>query len=296
MAKLAYHIVRILLTLVALLPLSILYVLSDVICFFVYHVGRYQLATVRRNLERSFPEKQPDELKSIERRFYRQLCDNIVESIKLLHVSDRTMLRHVDVRGAELIEQAADDHRPVFLFIGHMGNWEWVQEVTRRISRPTVQGEIYHPLRGEVGERLMRQVRSRYHTILIPQAEAVRKILSMKRDFDSYLIGFIADQRPRRRSLTHWMEFLHQDTPYMVGAEEIGRHVDAKLLFLHVAKPGRGHYVMTVKDMVLSPEEKTDEKGKFPYTELYMRMLEDNIREYPHLWLWSHKRWKHQRS
>jgi KDO2-lipid IV(A) lauroyltransferase len=296
MEKLTYHIVYALLFLLALLPLWALYVLSDVIRFFVYHVGHYQLETVRRNLKNSFPEKSGEELKTIERQYYRQLCDNIVESVKLLHVSDRTMRRHVDVRGGELIEQAADDHRPVFMLLGHMGNWEWVQEVSKRVSRPSVQGEIYHPLRSPLAERIMRAVRSRYHTMLIPQKEAVRTIIGMKQQHDSYLIGFIADQRPRRMSLTHWMDFLNQDTPYMVGAEGIGRRVNAKYVYLHVAKPRRGHYVMTLTDMVLPASADSCGRDEHPYTELYMRMLEQNIREYPAQWLWSHKRWKHQRE
>jgi KDO2-lipid IV(A) lauroyltransferase len=31
-------------------------------------------------------------------------------------------------------------------------------------------------------------------------------------------------------------------------------------------------------------------------TDMYFRMLEENIREQPHLWLWTHKRWKRTRQ
>ena len=31
-----------------------------------------------------------------------------------------------------------------------------------------------------------------------------------------------------------------------------------------------------------------------PITERYVRRLEQKIREYPDLWMWSHKRWKHK--
>ena len=36
-----------------------------------------------------------------------------------------------------------------------------------------------------------------------------------------------------------------------------------------------------------------DLSREFALTDLYARMLEDNIHENPALWLWSHKRWKH---
>ena len=35
-------------------------------------------------------------------------------------------------------------------------------------------------------------------------------------------------------------------------------------------------------------------KEKYEITERYVRRLEQKIREYPDLWMWSHKRWKHK--
>jgi KDO2-lipid IV(A) lauroyltransferase len=38
------------------------------------------------------------------------------------------------------------------------------------------------------------------------------------------------------------------------------------------------------------------EETDHPQTVAYLRMLEQNIREHPELWLWSHNRWKHKRN
>ena len=285
-----YKIVISLLRLIARLPLPLLYALSSLLWPVAYYIVRYRRKVTRNNLLRSFPEKSKKEVGRIERAFYRHLCDIVVETVKMLHLSDAEMLRRVDVKGTELMEQAAAEGKPVFLFIGHYGNWEWVQEVTRRISAPTVHGEIYNPLRNEVFNLVMRDIRQRYPTSLIEKNKAVRTILRMKRDNDSYLIGFIADQRPTRHSLHHWTTFLCQDTPFMVGAEEIGSHVGAKYLYLDVEQPRRGHYTMTIQDMV-----PTATYEDFPYTRLYLEKLEATIHRQPELWLWTHKRWKHKR-
>ena len=34
----------------------------------------------------------------------------------------------------------------------------------------------------------------------------------------------------------------------------------------------------------------------YQLTELYMSRLEQEIEDTPHLWLWSHRRWKHTRE
>ena len=283
-------IVLALLKLVAHLPLRVLYILSDVICPLVQHVIRYRREVVYGNLRRSFPEKDEAEIRRIAGKFYHHLCDIFMETVKMLHLSDEELQRRVTVTGMSLMEDAAADGRPVFLFIGHYGNWEWVQEVTRRIKAPTVHGEIYNPLKSKVFDQVMKTIRNRYPTILIEKKQAVRTILRMKRDHDSYLIGFIADQRPTRHSLHHWTTFLSQDTPFMVGAEEIGSHVGAKYLFLDVEQPRRGHYIMNIQDMA-----PTAAYEDYPFTRLYMEKLEATIRRQPELWLWTHKRWKHKR-
>ena len=296
MKTIGYYIAISVLKALALLPLSVLYGISNVVYLFVYYVFRYRLSKVRRNLANSFPEKSQQELKRLERRFYHHLCDIFVESIKLLHISDRQMNRRVTVTGTELMEQAAADGRPVFLFIGHIGNWEWVQEITKRIKAPAVHGELYRPLHNAVFDRVMSAIRNtRYPTRLIPMKQAVRTIIKMRQEEKTFLIGFIGDQRPSRKSQRHWMTFMNQDTPYMVGGEEIGRHVDAKFLMLRVTMPRRGYYQMDILDMQLSPDDPKPSKECFPYIEMYMRQLEQNICEQPELYLWTHNRWKYKR-
>ena len=189
-----------LLRLLARLPLRLLYVVSDIAFILIYKVIRYRRKVVRGNLRMAFPEKTDTERRDIEHRFYHQLCDVMVETVKLLHISDEEMLHRVTVEGAHLIEEAATRGQPVFLLLGHCGNWEWAQEIKRHISQPEVCGEIYRPLASPVGDAVMRAVRSRYSTLLIPQSKAVRTIIRMKQEHPSYLIGFIADQRPTFRA------------------------------------------------------------------------------------------------
>ena len=82
-----------LLKLLALLPLPVLYLLADVAAPVLHHVVRYRRKVVRGNLASSFPEKTDAELRRIEREFYRNFADNFVETLKLLHITDREIGR-----------------------------------------------------------------------------------------------------------------------------------------------------------------------------------------------------------
>lgn len=284
-----YRLIIFFLQLLAYLPLTILYALSSLAWPVLYYIIRYRRRVTRMNFIQAFPEKKEEDIRLLERKFYRHLCDIVIETVKLLHISDDEMKKRITFTGINLIENAAKEKRPVFLLAGHYGNWEWAAEVTRRMRVPTIQGNIYIPLASETANHVMVKIRSHYHAQLIPKNQAARTILQMKRSHDSYFIGFIADQRPSRHSLHHWITFMRQDTPYMVGAEQIGRHVNAVCLYLHVEQPLRGYYSMDIQE--LQPVE----GEKFPYTVAYMQQLEKDIYARPELWLWTHKRWKHKR-
>ena len=81
------------LSLTARMPFGILYVLSDIIYIMVFHVARYRRKVVEKNLAVSFPDMDEDVLRKVEKQFYRNFADYIVETIKLMHISDRQIDR-----------------------------------------------------------------------------------------------------------------------------------------------------------------------------------------------------------
>lgn len=285
-----YNLLMSLLRLEAFLPFCILYVISDTMFLFVYYILRYRRKTVNDNLYNSFPEKNDKERRKIERKFYKHFCDCIVETIKLLHLTNKEIDKRIIVTNGSLIEQIAEDGAPIILYLGHYGNWEWTPAVTRHYTRPAFNGQIYRPLHNRLMEQVMLTIRSRFHTISIPQKSAFRTLLQLKQENKQFLIGFVADQRPNSGNLHHWTTFLHQDTAYSTGGEEIGKRTGAHFVYLEIEKIKRGHYQMTFR--LIPPLQDGKE---YPYTRQFMNMMENSIRRAPEYWLWSHKRWRFSR-
>jgi KDO2-lipid IV(A) lauroyltransferase len=95
------------------------------------------------------------------------------------------------------------------------------------------------------------------------------------------------DQRPDVKAKDS-VTFLNQQTWFAPGAEEIAKKVNAELVYLNVERPVRGHYRFTFKEMHVPAEFG---ECRFPLTLSFFRMLEDNVKQQPELWLWSHNRW-----
>ena len=271
---------------IAIWPLRVLYVLSDLIYPLVYYVARYRREVVRKNLINSFPEKTEQEIKEIERKFYRHFCDYVMETVKLMHISDDEMRRRMRFTNPEYIEQLRSDGRPIFLYLGHQGNWEYIISITMWIHPDLSAGQIYHPLSNKAMDKLMYRLRSRFNTLGMPQKQALRTIFSMSREGKHLILGLIADQRPARRPEPEWMTFLHQDTPIITGGEAMGTKLNAHFVYGSMKCVRRGYYELTFHP--INPVEGEE----FGYSKQFMRMLEQDIKAQPHLYLWTHKRWK----
>ena len=277
---------------IAHLSFRALYLISDCMSFVIYYIIRYRRSLVRQHLLLVFSDKTSKERSVIEKNFYHHLCDVIVETIKLLHITDEELKERIIVDNVQLVDDSALRNRPVILMLGHYGNWEWVQEILYRFQIMRIGGEIYKPLRSHVFNEVMYQIRQRFsRNLLIPQNEAVRTLLRLKKDGSPFIIGFISDQRPDRHHLGYWTNFLGQDTPFIVGGEHIGQKIGADFLYLDVQRPSRGHYILTFRQ--IQPQPKAPD---YPYTRSFLQMLEASIRRSPELWLWTHKRWKHTRA
>lgn len=287
--KIKYALYRGSLGALALLPLSVLYGISDLLYLVLAKGIKYRRKVIRTNLRNSFPEKSETELREIEKDFYHQFADNIVETIKLLHLSDREADRRIKVNGGEIVDRLIEEGHPVVLYLGHYANWEWVPAVTRHFKAPEFCAQVYKPLRDKAFDRLMLKVRSRFNPVSVPQKHVFRTLIRWRNEGCKFITGFISDHRSNLSVSHHRTTFLNQITPFNPGGEEIGDRMNAAYLYLDVEKTGRGHYHFTVKE--IKPKDMTEDS---PYTRRYMEMLEDTIRRRPGLWLWSHRRWKYK--
>ena len=128
--KILYGLIYTWMYLHALLPFRLLYVLSDILYFWVYKVFGYRLKVVRANLSRCLPDKTEKELRQIEREFYHHFCDYFVETLKLLHVSDAEIQKRMRFDNIEIAKELMKDGNSALTFLGHYCNWEWVPSVT----------------------------------------------------------------------------------------------------------------------------------------------------------------------
>lgn len=277
----------------ALLPLKILYILSDILFFPMFYIVRYRRKLVYQNMKDSFPEKSEKEIRRMEKAFYHHFCDYIVETIKLLHISDKETRKRVKFHNTEALQEIVDNGGSCLMLLGHYGNWEFVPSVTLWMRKGSVIfAQIYRPLKNKWFDRFFLKLRGRYHSECIAKQDTLRSILRYKSSGRPSITGFMADQTPSPANIHHWVNFLNHDTPVFTGVEKIAHKVGFSVFYFDVEKIKRGYYSVTIREISKNPKE-TEE---FEITNKYMEMMEITILRAPEYWLWTHNRWKHKRS
>ena len=176
--KFTYHISFALWYLLSLLPLWLLYVISDLVYFPLYYVARYRRKVVRQNLAKSFPGKTEKEIVRTEKQFYQWFCDYVVETVKLMSMSKEQTRRRMTFSGVDDIVAAMDETGKNFCFVylGHYGNWEWIASLPYWCPDDVKCGQIYHPLRNKAMDKLFLRLRGQFGGVCIPMKETLRKL------------------------------------------------------------------------------------------------------------------------
>jgi KDO2-lipid IV(A) lauroyltransferase len=280
-----YPVVFGLLYVVSLLPLRILYILSDISYFILYRIAGYRKEVVMENLAFAFPEKTEAERKKIAARFYRNFTDNWIETIKLLSISKNSLNKRTS-GNFEVFHQLHATGRAVQVNLGHFFNWE-IMTLHAGLNQPYTFLTVYLPQSSQIMDRLMKYVRGRWGNPLIPSNDMARSILPWRKK--QYLLALGADQSPAFKDNAYWMYFLNRPAGFVKGPEKFARGQNIPVVMMTTTRPKRGHYHFDY--FLLAEDPKSLPDGEL--IREYVRHLEENICLQPDLYLWSHRRWKH---
>jgi KDO2-lipid IV(A) lauroyltransferase len=271
------------------LPFFLLYGLATFLGWLAYRVFPYRQHVVRENLTRAFPDFDEARLQDVMKHYYRGFADVLVEIIKAATISPDQIRQRVKIDGLEGARELLSGGKPVLLVAAHQCNWEWMLlglslQLGYRVDA------AYKPLVNPWAEREMLAVRTRFGSRLIAAKGLLPDIIKRRKDVRA--IAMVADQEPMTSEHKHWTRFLNRDTAFYMGAEEIARVTKYPVFFIRMKRVARGFYQMSLVPLASGKEPLTT--GEL--TERYARLCEEQIRDAPPDWPWSHKRWRLKKS
>jgi len=272
----------------AFFPLPILYLLADFLYFVAFRVVGYRKEVVWQNLKNSFPEKSDQELRKIQKEFYKHLAEVFIETLKVLQISEKELKKRVKSQNLHFLTQRLQEGRTVLVLTSHLFNWEWLSHITAIKQNFSVYF-VYQPLRNTFFDKLMLTIRTRFGQKAIKMQNVLKDVL--KNHNQARIVALLADQSPTGNEKDYWTNFLHQDTAFFAGTEKIALKLQLPVLFGGVRRLEKGYYELYFEE-IYHPKDLPNTN----ITETYVSLLEKQIRETPANWLWSHKRWKKKKN
>jgi KDO2-lipid IV(A) lauroyltransferase len=270
----------------SLLPLRILYAISTCACFIIYRVVGYRKQLVWDNLKHAYPEKSDDEIKLIMGRFYQSFCDHWIETMKLLTMPLAELNSRITANW-EVFDQLNEANKDCYALVGHTFNWEWLN-----VAWPTNMQQqyacFYTPITNKGFDKLMYKIRTRTGGWQIPMS--AKKGLARLQG-TRFVLGLAADQNPVDIKHAKWLPFMHREAPFFQGPEKLARRSGGAVVFASIKKQQRGYYKVHFE--LICADASATEQGEI--TTQYVQFVEQQLRDQPENWLWSHRRWKHKR-
>ena len=302
MNKLLVNIVRGLMIALSKLPLKFHYFMADILAWLLRKVLRYRYSTVMINLSRSFPNKKYKEIDRIAKDFYKHMGEIFAEAIWFGGSSYKRLYDSgiVTVMNPEELNELFLSTPSMTVLSTHCGNWELMGGF---LGYRTLSGEkvaiceedirvVYKKLSSPVSDEVFKRNRvaplERVGTSCEIESMNILRHAVSNRDKRLVYI-YPTDQAPYWKAAKHPIgEFMHQQTNVMLGSVGVACKMSHSVMYMKMRRVERGRYEMTLIPICRNASEMTPEQIMRKYYDL----LEQEINETPHNWLWTHKRWK----
>ena len=274
-------------------PLKLLYLVSSMVSILLYPLAERTVGkVVKRNLRRAFPEKNNKDISRITLRYYRNIIDFLFEFIKQNSFSNKKMLSHIHYENIELLREITKNKKMIICYSGHFVNFEWLVTLPLYDSNFEM-GHLYLSDESDNMTEYVLKTRSRYGAVNIPSKSPLKylmmvrqSIMEEKYPFQGFVYGTLADMDPMTEN-QYVSEIFDHKIEMFTGSEKIGVKDDMAFVYASMSRINRGEYSVRFEQII--PEYNV--ASSYPYTEKFVKMLEQNIRKQPDLWMfWAEPR------
>ncbi len=254
--------------------------------FSTLRFGRREVAV--NGLRAAFGGLSHDEFEDLYRRVVTHFGRMIFEVPHILRMNSDNLNRYVVFEHPERLERALLKGKGVLVLTGHFGNWELMSAaISLKIKGRTAV--VARPLDYEPADLVLRRIRTRFGTEIIPKNMGLRRMLKIL--YANGAVGVLLDQN------VDWYDgvfvpFLGRQACTNKGLALVALRTGSPVIpvFSVRRKDGRFSVIFEEEVPVRRSEDRT--KDLEENTAQFNRVIESYIRHYPDHWFWFHRRWK----
>ncbi len=273
---------------VRLLPWRGVSVFGSALGSLIFYVFHFRKKLTLQNLRHAFPKKSQNEIKTIARASYQNVCISLLEVFWFSRFTPKKVRAIVKSDDLHKMDEVLAEGKGLIMLSGHFGNWELIA-----LSVGLLSG---HPLtiivqeqRNKFVDRFMNSARTMFGNKVVVMDKAPREILRELRD--NGVVAMLADQSGPQEGL--FVRYFHRPAATHKGPAVFSLRANAPIVMAFLIREGNGRYKIELADVDTSTLTGTDDEKIRELTQRHVALLEHYVARYPDHWLWMHKRWKH---
>ncbi len=268
------------------LPWSLSWRLGRGMGWLSYQFFSKRKSTVKRNIERAFPDLSSTETESLIKACYLHWGEGFISTLKLWMVSKRKSRSIVDAPGFdEYVLAAQKAQEPILYFTGHFGSWEMAGRYAGGIGPGAAS--IYRIQKNPMVDWFLTWIREFHHLKLINSWSGMPAFEDALKRYTG--LAVVGDQFKNKNALQ--VDFFGIPSSATKGAAILTFRVKPRLVFLACTQH-RGRYRLNIEEIPYALPETLNDEWMTELTQQLTTKLETEIRKYPEQYFWFHRRWR----
>ena len=255
-----------------------------------YYIASGYRNKVLTNLRYGFPDQTEEWRVSIAKKNFRILGRQFAEFMETPYITDSFFQKWF------VAEPSAQIHKEAYskggmCILGHFGNWEWHGYFAGKLSGRDIFTLVKRHSNPWSNQYFEKTRNSSYMQLIYIDQNPFITINKLRK---GELVAFTSDQNAG--SSGEYFPFFGRLASTYLGPASVARNTSCPIYFVwswHDEK-GRLHFELEeLKRPDFSPREDV-EKWEHEFTYMWVKKMEEKVKQHPADYLWTHNRWKSQ--
>jgi len=245
-----------------------------------YRFDNKRKKVIKTNLKLAFGDSLSEEEKRrIVKKTYENFVNNLFEFIEVSKLTKDELKKKVSFKNEDLIKEKLKNS-PVIITSAHFGNWEVALLAIGAFITPLsgVARDIDNP---KLNQRI-KKVREKFNVKIYNKKGVLKKLIKDLKNGRS--VGILVDQNTARDEGVDTM-FFDKKVLQTPSSALLSKRLNVPVVMAFCEKDG-DKWVVNFKDaFVCEDVQKCVDRQS--------RIIEEEVRSFPELWYWFHRRFKH---
>jgi KDO2-lipid IV(A) lauroyltransferase len=236
------------------------------------------------NLKLAFGKELGErEIEKIAKKCFQHFGVLIFDLLWLMKKGKNEVRKITKIKGIEILKEIKKSKKGGLILSAHFGNWEIVPHALALEGFPL--NSIARKFDNPYLDRVLNKFRERYGNRIIYKQDAKREAIEILKKGD--FLGILADQNTLKDHGV-FVNFFGKPACTATGLAIFHMKYGSPIIPVFCYPDKDYNYTVEIKE----PFQAEPEDDILKITEKYTKIIEDEIRKSPHLWLWIHQRWK----